>query len=119
MSSSGEEGGGNGLLVILAEAVEEVELDMRPLAVVLDVVTKKRKMSKAAGEAWIQTVMEKLEDIGVTTVRDFLLNVVIINKRLRDRSHRELHVTTLKLIMAELVELVMGAEESDEEDGRM
>jgi hypothetical protein len=119
MSSSGEEGGGNGLVVLLAEAVEEKELDTRPLAVVLDVVTQKRKMTTAASEAWVQTVMDKLEDIGVTTVRDFLLNAVMINKKLKDRSHRELHVSTLNLILAEIVELVMGAEEPDEEDDRM
>ena len=54
------------MVVLLAEAVEEEELDTRPLAVVLDVVTQKRKMTTAASEAWVQTVMDKLEDIGVT-----------------------------------------------------
>jgi hypothetical protein len=43
----------------------------------------------------------------------------MINKKLKDRSHRELHVLTLNMILAEIVELVMGAEESDEEDDRM
>ena len=75
------------MVVLLAEAVEEVELDTRPLTVVLGEVTQKREMTTAASEAWIQTVRDKLEDIGVTTVRHFLVNAVMINKKLKDRSH--------------------------------
>jgi hypothetical protein len=119
MLSSEEEGGGNGLIVLIAEQPEELAPDTRPLVVVLDVVAQKRRMSRAANDAWVETVRAKLEDVGVVTVWDFLLNVVMLNKKLKDRSHRELHVTMLKMMLAEVVEVVMGPEESDEEEDRM
>ena len=119
MSSSGEEGG-NGLIAeARLDGPGRLVVVVRPLVVLLDVVAQKRGMSRDANDAWVGAVAAKLEDIGVRTLRDFVRSAVVVNQRLKRRGHRELHETTLLLLLEEICLMVMGPEEADEDDALM
>jgi hypothetical protein len=118
--SSAEEGEEYGLVVeVVTSGPGQVVVGVRPLEVVLDVVAQKRGMKRSDNNAWVEAVRAKLADVGVVTLRQFVMNVLVLNQKLRARHHRELHETTLNQVLAEVCEMVMGPEVVDEEAGIM
>ena len=90
-------------------------VEVRPLVVMLDVVAQRRGMNRSENDAWIEAIRVKLADVGVVSVRAFVMNVVVLNKKLKACGHRELHERTLNQLLAEACEMVMGPEEEDED----
>ena len=48
---------------------------------------------------WAKTVQQKLHDIEIFTIRDFVENLQAINRKLQKRSFRQLHFTTMNLLL--------------------
>ena len=119
MSSSEEEGDNGVIAEVRRDGPDRLIVSVRPLVVLLDVVAQKRRMSRDANNAWVGAVAAKLEDIGVSTLRDFVRYSVVVNKRLKARGHREWHETTLMILLEEVCLMVMGPEEVDEDEALM
>jgi hypothetical protein len=114
MSSSEEEGGPNG---VVEEDDPVLQLIVaRPLVAILDVVAQRRGMRRSSINAWVEAVRSKLEDIGVVSLREFLTNILVLNRNLRARQHAVLHETTLTMILVEVCEMVMGPEDEMEDE---
>ena len=92
-----------------------VRMEVWPLVVMLDVVAQRRGMNRGDNDAWVEAVRAKLADVGVETLRQFVMSVLVLNKKLRARHHRELHETTLNQLLAEVCKMLMGPEVENEE----
>jgi hypothetical protein len=77
----------------------------------LEMVAFKKKMVDAAGDAWVEAVRSKFADIGVVTLRDFVRDILVINRRLHNAGHIMLHQTTLNLMLKEVSDMVFGPDE--------
>ena len=77
---------------------------------VLGTVANKMRMTPCEVGSWVEAVRNKLEDIGIESVRDFVTDILVINNTLRIGGHRQLHRTTLKMIWIEVTEILFGTE---------
>jgi hypothetical protein len=73
------------------------------------VAFKSRKKPEEVG-AWVEAVSDKLQDIGIESLRDFVTDVLVVNQRLKIGGHKQLHNTTKKLIWAEICEILFGTD---------
>ena len=65
---------------------------------------------------WVEAVLAKFADVGVETLRDFVVAVLTINKSLTRRGHSRMHNITLEVMLVEVCEMLFGPKEG--EDGR-
>ena len=93
-------------------ADEEMEANLRrPSAQLIDIVRRVsflRGKTAASRNTWAMAVQEKLHDVEIYTVRDFVEGSQSINRRLRQREHKELHFTTMKLILRAACDDIYG-----------
>ena len=102
---------------LIAEALEGTGfqvVEVEPMVVVLGLVARRRGMSRSDGDAWVDAVQAKLVDVGVLGLRQFVINAVRLNAMLVARGHRALHGTTLRMMLEEVCDMVMGPEEPNE-----
>ena len=85
---------------------EETE-DFRPLVVMLEMVAAKKGKVGGAADSWVEEVQVKLEDVGVLELRDVVRYVLVLNRRLANNGHRQLHQTTLNLMLREVCDMLV------------
>jgi hypothetical protein len=91
----------------IVDAVEmEVVFECGELGAMLEVVADKLGMTGIPGERWIDAVLVKLNDVGVETVKDFMIGVLTVNRRLIAARHRPLHEMTLEAMLIEANEMM-------------
>ena len=71
----------------------------RGLLEVLARVAAAREMTGAESRMWVGAVHDKLNDVEVFSVRDFIVASLTVNRRLHARGYKQLHFTTLKLML--------------------
>jgi hypothetical protein len=82
----------------------------------LEVVAFKCSFFDAKGDGWVEFVAEKLLDIGVMTLRDFVLSVLNVNGMLENNVHRRgLHQATLNMMLSEVYDVMWESEAGKEE----
>jgi hypothetical protein len=59
-------------------------------------------------EVWVDAVAAKLWDIRVITLRDFIENSYNLNRDLCRSCHKQIHHTTLTMMLAECCEMIYG-----------
>ena len=91
-------------------AGKDIPPGFHPLEGMLEMVAFKKGMVGEASISWVGTVLEKLEDVGVTGLRDFVRHVLVLNTRLANNGHRQLHQTTLNMMLREVCEMMFGEE---------
>jgi hypothetical protein len=106
---------GRRMMAVLLDQLGVTEVRVRPLPYVITLVANKSDMDMEEMNEWIQSVQEKLGDVGVHTLRQFVTNVVGLNGMLTARGHGEFPETTLKMMLEEACMFVMGPEGEDEE----
>jgi hypothetical protein len=77
----------------------------------LEEVAHRKNMTGAVAEAWVEAVRDKFAEVGVVTLRDFIVNVLVINKRLHAAEYSVLHRTTLNMMLSEVAEMMYGPQE--------
>ncbi len=82
--------------------------DFQPMVGMLEMVAFKKKMLGAEGDAWVEAVRSKFENIGVVTLRDFVRDVLAINRRLHNAGNSMLHQTTLSMMLREVCDMIFG-----------
>jgi hypothetical protein len=95
----------------MAGQVDVLPVGFEPMVGMLEMVAAKKKMLGAEGDAWVEAVRSKFEDIGVVTLRDFVRHVLALNRRLHNAGHSMLHQTTLSLMLREVGDMMFGPEE--------
>ena len=81
--------------------------DFQPMVGMLEMVAFKKKMIGPDGDAWVEAVQTKLADIGVVSLRDFVRQVLDVNRKLHNAGHRKIHRTTLNMMLKEVCEMVI------------
>ena len=56
----------------------------------------------------MEAVLSKFADIGVSSIRDFVRDVLTINRKLHHAGHTTLHQTTLNMMLKEICEMMFG-----------
>ena len=77
----------------------------------LEMVAFKKEMIGPTGGAWVEVIRSKLADVGVLSLRDFVCDVLRINRKLRNAGHSVLHQTTLNMMLREVFEMLFGPDE--------
>ena len=88
----------------IAEIVEAFGIEavqVRPLPYVINVVAQRLDMGDTEMGEWIDSVLARLDDIGVKTLRHFVTNVVRLNNMLTERGHDGLDEPTLVMMLEE------------------
>ena len=62
--------------------------------------------SKTAQKAWVDAVVHKLNFVEIFYIRDFVKNVMSVNRRLVNAGFRELHFLTLKMMLRVACEFI-------------
>jgi hypothetical protein len=93
--------------VVVAVDLDLEELfDRRTLGALLEMVAFKLGHEGFSGEAWIETVLANLKDVGVDTVRGFVESVLVVNRRLADGGHPPLYELTIQAMLEEACDMV-------------
>jgi hypothetical protein len=74
----------------------------------LDNVAMARGFTGMTGEDWADAIQTKFEDVGITSLRDFMVLAALVNRMLQSSGHRMLHHTTLVRMMRTSVDMVLG-----------
>jgi hypothetical protein len=82
-----------------------------PLVMMLEMVAFKRRMVGVEAEVWVESVRAKLAQVRINSLRDFLRYMLVINRRLHNAGHKQLHQSTLSMMSREVVEMLWGPEE--------
>jgi hypothetical protein len=86
--------------VPIAAAIPVAEV-VPAMIVMLRTVAGRKGLLDNAAESWVDAVFDKLGDVGVETLRDFVTDVIILNKRLLTLGHQKMHKTTLNMMLEE------------------
>ena len=62
-------------------------------------------------EVWVEAVAAKLQDIRVSTLRDFIGNSYNLNRDLCRSGHKQIHHTTITMMLTECYEMIYGPED--------
>jgi hypothetical protein len=97
----------------MTEEIEEEEemVAFIPLWGMLEMVAFKRGLRGIGAEVWVQVVFSNLGDVGVHTLREFMVSVLTVNKKLADSGHCCLEAKMLTMMMAEGGEMMCGPED--------
>jgi hypothetical protein len=87
-------------VVPIAAAIPVAEV-VPAMTVMLRAVAERKGLLDNAAEGWVDAVFDKFGDIGVDTLRDFVTDVVVLNKRLLTLGHTRMHKTTLSMMLEE------------------
>jgi hypothetical protein len=68
----------------------------------------KHRMVKVEAEVWVETVWTNFADVGVESLHGFVGLVLVINRRLSDGRHPQLHQTTLTMMLKEVCNMIAG-----------
>ena len=77
-----------------------------PLVVMLNTVARRKRMSGVEAETWVEAVRVKFEDIGVESIQDFVRGIMLLNRDLMRSGNRQLHVTTIDMMLEEAMAMV-------------
>ena len=83
--------------------------DMSVNAMLMSVAFQKGYLGRER-EAWADAVSAKFRDIRVITLRDFIENAYNLNRDLCRSGHKQIHHTTLTMMLAECCEMIYGPE---------
>ena len=89
------------------DGLSEESEDFRPLVAMLEMVASKKGEVEGAADSWVEEVRGKLEDVGVRELRDVVQHALFLNRRLANNGHRQLHQTTLNLMLREVCEMLV------------
>ena len=76
-----------------------VERPLDELRSVVKRVAAARNLGETSRDAWVNAVMAKLNDVEVYGLRQFVEAALTVNRRLQNRGFRQLHLSTLKLML--------------------
>lgn len=82
-----------------------------PLHGMLEMVAFKRVGICPEADLWVETVRANFSDIGVDSVRDFLVSVLEINTKLSAAGLPKLANATLTMMLKEVCEMIAGPDE--------
>jgi hypothetical protein len=85
------------------------------LGAMLEVVAHRLGITGIEGEVWVDEVLASINDIGIFTVRDFVMHVMTLNERLTIGGHPELAPETINAMLSEACEM-FEMEQSVEEN---
>jgi hypothetical protein len=94
-----------------AKQSKRIVLRLDGMADLIDIVlwvSFLRGTTAASRNTWAMTVQEKLHDIKIYTVRDFIKCSQLINGRLLRREHKALHFTMMKLLLRAACDDIFG-----------
>ena len=74
----------------------------------LEMVAARKGLNGVEGEEWVEAVRAKLEDVEVHTLRDFMGTALTLNRTLAGCGHRQMHHTTLNMMLMEVCEMMFG-----------
>jgi hypothetical protein len=94
----------------MAARENALPIGLQPLIGMLEMVAFKKNMVGPVLEAWVEAVRSKFADVGVLGLRDFVQDVLGINRRLHDAGHSMLHHTTLNMMLREVCDMLFGIE---------
>jgi hypothetical protein len=83
-----------------------IPVAFQPMIGMLEMVAFKKMMTGPAADAWVEAVRSKFADIGVLSLRDFVRNILKINRMLRDADHVVMHQTTLNMMLREVCDML-------------
>ena len=86
---------------------QEVVVTVRPLTAMLEMVAWKCGSCGAEGAAWVEGMSDKLSDVGVDTVREFVEAVLGLNQRLAAVGHDQVGRATLDMMLLEVGEMMV------------
>ena len=98
---------------------EETEDFQEPLVGMLEMVAFKKGKAGEQATTWMEEVRSKLEDVGVTELRHFVQFVLVLNGRLANNGHRQLHRTTINLMLREVCDMLVCPDVVSENRTRM
>jgi hypothetical protein len=90
-----------------ARKVETQVEDFKPLTGMLEMVAWKCGMCGKDGEAWVEGMVDKLLDVGVEMVRNFVGSVLVLNKRLTENQHDKVGQATLNMMLMEVCDMMV------------
>ena len=76
------------------------------MIVMLRAVAGRKGLLDNAAESWVDAVFDKFGDVGVKMLRDFVTDVVELNKRLLTLGHTRMHKTTLNMMLEETASML-------------
>jgi hypothetical protein len=82
------------------------------LLVVLTRVAAAREMTGAESRMWVGAVHDKLNDVEIFSVREFIVASMTVNRRLHARGYRQLHFSTMKLMLRKSCDVMYDDTES-------
>ena len=88
--------------------------DVISVEVIVIMVADVRGLTGSDKRGWVIGVTEKLVDIGLRTVDDFVREVLFVQGRLVDGGHRRLHDCTMRALMKEACDILLGPEGMEE-----
>jgi hypothetical protein len=94
----------------MAARENALPIGLHPLVGMLEMVAFKKNMVGPMLEAWVEAVRSKFADVGVLSLRDFVQDVLGINRKLHDAGHSVLHRTTLNMMLREVCDMLFGIE---------
>jgi hypothetical protein len=105
--------------VVAEQVMDPIDLDALfehgALRVVLELVGHQHGQRVVKGVLWLNAVLEKLNDMGMKTVWDFVSSVLMVNSRLFKGSHWQIHTATLTAMLHESCEMMFGSEDVEDE----
>jgi hypothetical protein len=80
----------------------------------VEMMAERTGQTDAVGEAWVRVIWQKLRDIGIESVRDYVSSVLSVNERLVAYGHGPLYKKTLTAMLVEACEMMFGPLDSVE-----
>jgi hypothetical protein len=75
------------------------------LGAMLEVVAHRLRMPGIVGEVWVDEVLASMNDVGIFTIRQFVMHVMTLNERLAIGGHPELSPETINAMLHEACEM--------------
>jgi hypothetical protein len=80
------------------------------LRVMVVTVAFEKGFEGISGSGWVKAVVDKLNSVGVKTLKDMIRQSTTINQTLGAAGHARFHRTTLRSMMETIVKMVLGLE---------
>jgi hypothetical protein len=96
------------------ESNNELEYDVyagNALVYMVKIVAVRKELEEVPKRFWEEAVVEKLNSVGIHTLKDLKMAVVGLNRRLGVARHPRLHELTINLMMEVVAEMVLPAED--------
>jgi hypothetical protein len=97
--------------VVASNNNDEIEYNVyaeNALRVMVVTVAFEKGLEGISGTGWVTAVVDKLNSVGVMTLRDFIAQSTSINKTLGAAGLAQFHANTLRSMMETVTEMVLG-----------